>query len=149
MAPEVKRGPWTPEEDKRLSELINAHGGGNWSVITEHMEGRTDADCAKRWLKINPVAASKASVARAARLIHIPKKRRKTKTSLEGNDFSLAVTENLQSILSRLASAVVEPTKEQKSSFRSNFRAKMAVPNTGFHLTDVDRRGLRRLALLK
>ena len=30
---EWRKGPWTPEEDKLLSEHINLHGEGRWSSV--------------------------------------------------------------------------------------------------------------------
>lgn len=28
-----RKGPWTPEEDKLLSDYINLHGDGRWSSV--------------------------------------------------------------------------------------------------------------------
>lgn len=28
-----RKGPWTPEEDKLLSEYVNLHGEGRWSSV--------------------------------------------------------------------------------------------------------------------
>lgn len=30
---EVKKGPWTPEEDELLVKCIAEHGEGNWSSV--------------------------------------------------------------------------------------------------------------------
>eukprot|EP00299_Pterocystis_sp_00344_P007831 c271_g1_i1.p1 GENE.c271_g1_i1~~c271_g1_i1.p1 ORF type:complete len:446 (+),score=48.85 c271_g1_i1:60-1397(+) len=43
------RRSWTPEEDKRLLELVNAEGGNCWSQIATHLEGRVGKQCRERW----------------------------------------------------------------------------------------------------
>lgn len=30
-----RKGPWTPEEDKLLSEYIGLHGDGRWSSVAK------------------------------------------------------------------------------------------------------------------
>lgn len=43
------RRSWTPEEDKRLIELVNQDGGNCWSQIATHLEGRVGKQCRERW----------------------------------------------------------------------------------------------------
>lgn len=31
-----RKGPWTPEEDKLLSDYINLHGEGRWSSVSKY-----------------------------------------------------------------------------------------------------------------
>lgn len=40
----VKKGPWSPEEDKQLKEYIEKHGtGGNWITLPRKAgKGRSD-----------------------------------------------------------------------------------------------------------
>ncbi|XP_076928596.1 uncharacterized protein LOC143592596 [Bidens hawaiensis] len=48
----VKRGPWSPEEDAKLKEFIDKHGtGGNW-IALPHKAGlkRCGKSCRLRWL---------------------------------------------------------------------------------------------------
>ncbi|OIW05823.1 hypothetical protein TanjilG_23609 [Lupinus angustifolius] len=48
----VKRGPWSPEEDSKLKEYIDKHGtGGNW-IALPHKAGlkRCGKSCRLRWL---------------------------------------------------------------------------------------------------
>jgi len=29
----LKKGPWTPEEDKKLLDYVQKHGHGNWRLV--------------------------------------------------------------------------------------------------------------------
>lgn len=33
---EVKKGPWTPEEDEKLVSYIQAHGPGKWRTLPKN-----------------------------------------------------------------------------------------------------------------
>lgn len=44
-----KRHPFTPEEDKKLRELVDLYGEQNWSLISGHMMNRTVRQCRDRW----------------------------------------------------------------------------------------------------
>ncbi|KXZ42126.1 hypothetical protein GPECTOR_199g354 [Gonium pectorale] len=44
-----KRGPWTPEEDKMLTNLVLTCGAQRWSTIAESIEGRSGKSCRLRW----------------------------------------------------------------------------------------------------
>ncbi|XP_068307579.1 transcription factor MYB106-like [Pyrus communis] len=51
-APEsgIKRGPWTPEEDKRLLAYIQLHGHGSWSSLPQKAGlKRCGKSCRLRW----------------------------------------------------------------------------------------------------
>jgi len=41
LDPSINRGPWTPDEDRRLVELAQ-QCGGRWSLIAKNMDGRTE-----------------------------------------------------------------------------------------------------------
>ncbi|KAL8210725.1 hypothetical protein R6Q57_005162 [Mikania cordata] len=43
------RGPWSPEEDVILSELVCKFGARNWSLIARGIPGRTGKSCRLRW----------------------------------------------------------------------------------------------------
>jgi myb proto-oncogene protein len=46
---EVK-GPWRPEEDDLLRMLVEKMGPRRWSLIAEHIPGRTGKQARERWL---------------------------------------------------------------------------------------------------
>ena len=45
----LKKGKWTPEEDQILIDCINEYGRV-WSIISEHINGRTSDQCMKRYM---------------------------------------------------------------------------------------------------
>lgn len=48
MRPEVKRGNWTPEEDKLIFRLYHEHGS-KWTVIAQFLDGRTENSIKNRF----------------------------------------------------------------------------------------------------
>nr|TKW22500.1 hypothetical protein SEVIR_4G232200v2 [Setaria viridis] len=49
-APQLKKGPWTPEEDKRLKDYVEAHGEGNWNQVQRNAGlNRCGKSCRLRW----------------------------------------------------------------------------------------------------
>ena len=43
------KGPWTPEEDEKLTENVTKHGAKNWSNIALALPGRIGKQCRERW----------------------------------------------------------------------------------------------------
>ncbi|XP_057493664.1 transcription factor MYB44-like [Actinidia eriantha] len=43
------KGPWGPEEDELLEELVQRHGARNWSLISKLIPGRSGKSCRLRW----------------------------------------------------------------------------------------------------
>ena len=43
------KGPWCPNEDAQLMELVNQYGGKHWAHIASMLPGRTDKQCRERW----------------------------------------------------------------------------------------------------
>lgn len=43
------KGPWSPEEDAILSELVGKFGARNWSLIARGIAGRSGKSCRLRW----------------------------------------------------------------------------------------------------
>ena len=45
----TKRQRWLTEEDQKLKELIEKHGGKKWKAIAKEMDRRSPAQCRQRW----------------------------------------------------------------------------------------------------
>ncbi|KAE8021835.1 hypothetical protein FH972_007690 [Carpinus fangiana] len=46
-----RKGPWTPEEDKLLSEYVSLHGDGRWSSVARSAGlNRSGKSCRLRWV---------------------------------------------------------------------------------------------------
>ncbi|XP_038974261.1 transcription factor MYB41-like [Phoenix dactylifera] len=46
----LKKGPWTPEEDKKLTEFIQKHGHGSWRLLPKNAGlNRCGKSCRLRW----------------------------------------------------------------------------------------------------
>ncbi|XP_057960326.1 transcription factor MYB44-like [Malania oleifera] len=43
------KGPWSPEEDDALQQLVKKHGPRNWSLISKSIPGRSGKSCRLRW----------------------------------------------------------------------------------------------------
>ncbi|KAG6425213.1 hypothetical protein SASPL_115639 [Salvia splendens] len=43
------KGPWSAEEDKILTRLVDRYGPRNWSVISSYIKGRSPKSCRLRW----------------------------------------------------------------------------------------------------
>jgi myb proto-oncogene protein len=51
----VRMGEWTEDEDIKLKDAAQMHGGKNWAAIAELVSGRTTSQCSTRWMKaLNP-----------------------------------------------------------------------------------------------
>lgn len=71
------RGPWSPEEDAILSDLVNKFGARNWSLIARGIPGRSGKSCRLRWcnqldpcLKRKPFNEEEDRIIIAAHAIH-------------------------------------------------------------------------------
>ncbi|XP_012850222.1 PREDICTED: myb-related protein 3R-1 isoform X2 [Erythranthe guttata] len=49
LNPELVKGPWTPEEDDKITELVARYGPTKWSVIAKSLPGRIGKQCRERW----------------------------------------------------------------------------------------------------
>uniref|UniRef100_A0AAV2JTB2 Uncharacterized protein n=1 Tax=Knipowitschia caucasica TaxID=637954 RepID=A0AAV2JTB2_KNICA len=47
--PELVKGPWTPEEDLKVVELVRRFGVKHWSIIAKHLRSRNGKQCRERW----------------------------------------------------------------------------------------------------
>ncbi|XP_074354199.1 transcription factor MYB73-like [Apium graveolens] len=43
------KGPWSAEEDKILSKLVERFGARNWTLISKYIKGRSGKSCRLRW----------------------------------------------------------------------------------------------------
>jgi hypothetical protein len=53
--PQIKRGRWSQDEDKKLKEAIEPflnESRINWSVVKQSVLGRTDVQCRERWVNV-------------------------------------------------------------------------------------------------
>lgn len=48
LNPEMKKGPWTEEEDRILIEKVHQFKAQNWSQIAQFLEGRIGKQCRER-----------------------------------------------------------------------------------------------------
>jgi hypothetical protein len=44
-----RKGPWTKEEDAKLTDLVQRYGSKSWSLIAKHLGGRLGKQCGQRW----------------------------------------------------------------------------------------------------
>lgn len=49
LNPELVKGPWTPEEDEKIIELVKKYGPTKWSAIAKALPGRIGKQCRERW----------------------------------------------------------------------------------------------------
>lgn len=49
LNPNLVKGPWTEEEDRKVIELVNIHGPRKWELIASHLPGRIGKQCRERW----------------------------------------------------------------------------------------------------
>lgn len=55
LKPGLIKGPWTPEEDAKVVELVKVHGNKKWSFIARQLKGRLGKQCRERWYNhLNP-----------------------------------------------------------------------------------------------
>jgi hypothetical protein len=45
----LQRGPWSAEEDAKVTELVERFGPKRWSEIAQHLPGRVGKQCRERW----------------------------------------------------------------------------------------------------
>ncbi|XP_010923173.1 transcription factor MYB1 [Elaeis guineensis] len=71
------KGPWSPEEDALLSNLVKKFGARNWSLIARGIPGRSGKSCRLRWcnqldpyVKRKPFTEEEDRIIIAAHAIH-------------------------------------------------------------------------------
>jgi hypothetical protein len=62
LDPSVSAAPFTPAEDRKLLEMVELYGTGNWSKISQELgRSRTDNQLWRRWKQISKKKRSKPS----------------------------------------------------------------------------------------
>ena len=55
LRPGLIKGPWTPEEDRLVIQLVDKWGQKKWSTIAKSLPGRLGKQCRERWYNhLNP-----------------------------------------------------------------------------------------------
>ncbi len=49
LDPRLVKGPWTPEEDRRLVLTVRRLGAHNWTQVAAVLPGRLGKQCRERW----------------------------------------------------------------------------------------------------
>lgn len=49
LKPGLVKGPWTPQEDAMVVELVQKYGQKKWSFIARQLQGRLGKQCRERW----------------------------------------------------------------------------------------------------
>lgn len=49
LNPELVKGPWTQEEDDKITAMVRKYGPTRWSVIAKCLPGRIGKQCRERW----------------------------------------------------------------------------------------------------
>ncbi|KAG8376976.1 hypothetical protein BUALT_Bualt09G0120300 [Buddleja alternifolia] len=64
------KGPWSPDEDAMLSQLVSNFGARNWSLIARGIPGRSGKSCRLRWCnQLDPAVKRKPFTEEEDRLI--------------------------------------------------------------------------------
>lgn len=49
LKPTLVKGPWTPDEDRKVIDLVRKFGPKKWSQIASNLPGRIGKQCRERW----------------------------------------------------------------------------------------------------
>jgi myb proto-oncogene protein len=49
LDPRLKKGSWTIDEDRTLTEFVSAHGSNSWTECAKLLPGRIGKQCRERW----------------------------------------------------------------------------------------------------
>ncbi|KAJ8285587.1 hypothetical protein GJAV_G00028520 [Gymnothorax javanicus] len=52
LSEDVKKGPWSPEEELMLIKLVQKYGVGRWAKIASEMPNRIDCQCLHKWKRM-------------------------------------------------------------------------------------------------
>ncbi|XP_034826626.1 myb protein isoform X2 [Maniola hyperantus] len=69
--PDLVKGPWTKEEDEKVTELVTKYGPKKWTLIARHLKGRIGKQCRERWHNhLNPSIKKTAWTDQEDRIIY-------------------------------------------------------------------------------
>ncbi|KAL7557756.1 hypothetical protein ACA910_006230 [Epithemia clementina (nom. ined.)] len=61
LKPQLVKGPWTEDEDKKLMDLVKEVGAKRWTQIAGELPGRNGKQCRERWHNhLNPAITKRA-----------------------------------------------------------------------------------------
>ena len=55
------KGPWSKAEDETLRQAYNIYGA-QWTLVSTHVETRTDGQCLKRWMLLEEYKQNKKPI---------------------------------------------------------------------------------------
>jgi len=50
LNPNLVKGPWTEDEDRKVIELVKVYGNKKWKAIATYLPGRIGKQCRERWM---------------------------------------------------------------------------------------------------
>ncbi|XP_059494131.1 snRNA-activating protein complex subunit 4 isoform X2 [Stegostoma tigrinum] len=113
----LRKGRWTPEEERDFRELLAKHGVGRWSKIAAGLVGRTEAQCLHKWKAITGIKAkewAQSKLRRKGKLKRMKKKRQET--SSESSEFS---SEDIELMESEEEQGLEQQQEEEEDSEES------------------------------
>ncbi|XP_071795707.1 myb-related protein A-like [Asterias amurensis] len=76
LNPDLVKGPWTKEEDDKVTQLVKQYGPKRWSLISKFLIGRSGKQCRERWHNhLNPDIKKSAWTQDEDRIIYDAHKR--------------------------------------------------------------------------
>lgn len=133
MAPNHRRGPWVPEEDNALLQLVHEQGPNNWVRISQQMHFRSPKQCRERFhqnlkptLNHTPISADEGLM--IERMVNEMGKRWAEIARRLGNRSDNAVKNWWNGNMNRKRRGLVVQTPSQHSSRTCNGRIEAPYP---------------------
>ncbi|XP_060697613.1 snRNA-activating protein complex subunit 4 isoform X3 [Hemiscyllium ocellatum] len=113
----LRKGRWSPEEEREFRVLLARHGVGRWSKISAGLVGRTEAQCLHKWKALTGIKAkewAQSKPPRKSRSKRIKKRRRET--SSESSEYSSEDIEFMESEEEREQERQKQEEEEEEDS---------------------------------